>query len=89
MPKTKIIVYEAFKCDWDWTWDSGASQAALVVKNAPANVGDGRDSGLIPGLGRSPGEGNDNPPVFLPGESHGQSSWWTTVHGVTKRVGHD
>ena len=29
--------------------------------------------GLIPGLGRSPGEGNGNP-VFLPGESHGQRS---------------
>ena len=30
--------------------------------------------GLIPGLGRSPGEQHDNPPVFLPGESHGQRS---------------
>ena len=32
------------------------------------------DLGLIPGLGRSPGEGNGNPttPVFLPGEFHGQ-----------------
>ena len=28
--------------------------------------------GLIPGLGRSPGRGNGNPPIFLPGESHGQ-----------------
>ena len=36
------------------------------------NVG---DPGLIPGLGRSPGEGNGNPtPVFLPGKSHGQRS---------------
>ena len=32
-----------------------------VVKNPPANAGDIRDSGSIPGLGRSPGEGNDNP----------------------------
>ena len=31
-----------------------------------------RDLGLIPGLGRSPGEGNGNPPKFLPGEFHGQ-----------------
>ena len=23
-------------------------------------------------------------PVFLPGESHGQRSWWATVHGVAK-----
>ena len=30
-----------------------ASQVALVVKNQPANAGDVRDTGLIPGLGRS------------------------------------
>ena len=32
-----------------------------VVKNLPANAGDKRDIGLIPGSGRSPGEGNGNP----------------------------
>ena len=31
-----------------------ASQVVLVAKNPPANVGDARDAGLIPGLGRSP-----------------------------------
>ena len=36
-------------------------QVALVVKNPPANVGDIRDVGLIPGLGRSPGGGHSNP----------------------------
>ena len=34
---------------------------ALVVKNLPANAGDIRDVGSIPGLGRSPGGGHDNP----------------------------
>ena len=38
-----------------------ASQVTLVVKKPPANAGDIRDSGSIPGLGRSPGEGNGNP----------------------------
>ena len=38
-----------------------ASQVALVVKNLPANAGDTRDVGLIPGLGISPGGGNGNP----------------------------
>ena len=38
-----------------------ASQAALVVKTLPANAGDIRDVGLIPGLGRSPGVGNGKP----------------------------
>ena len=34
---------------------------ALVVNNLPANAGDIRDTGLIPGLGRSPGGRHDNP----------------------------
>ena len=33
----------------------------LVVKNLPMDAGDIRDAGSILGLGRSPGEGNDNP----------------------------
>ena len=37
------------------------SQVLLVVKNPPANAGDVRDLGSIPGLGRSLGEGNGNP----------------------------
>ena len=36
-------------------------QMALVVKNPPAHAGDIRDTGLIPGLGRSTGGGHDNP----------------------------
>ena len=43
-----------------------------MVKNLPANA---ELVGSIPGLGRSPGEGNDNPlQYFLPGKSHGQRS---------------
>ena len=41
-----------------------------MVKNLPADAGDLRDAGLIPGSGRSPGEGHGDPLVFLPGESH-------------------
>ena len=46
---------------------------ALEVKNLPANAGDVRNMGLIPGSGRSPGGEHGNPPtpVFLSGESHG------------------
>ena len=43
-----------------------------VVKNPPVNAGDTGDMGLIPGSGRSPGEGNGNTIVFLPGKPHGQ-----------------
>ena len=42
-----------------------------VVKNPPVNAGDTGDMGLIPGSGRSPGEGNGNTIVFLPGKPHG------------------
>ena len=38
-----------------------ASQVALVVKQLPVHAEDLRDVGSIPGLGRSPGEGNGNP----------------------------
>ena len=38
-----------------------AFQVALVVKNPPANEGDVRDVGSIPGSGRSPGGGHGNP----------------------------
>ena len=52
-----------------------ASQVVLVGKNPPANAGDARDVGSIPGLGRSPGVGNGNPlQYFLPGKFHGQRS---------------
>ena len=37
------------------------SQVALVVKNLPASAGDLREADMIPGLGRSPGEGNGSP----------------------------
>ena len=36
------------------------SQGSLVVKNLPANTGDARDLGSVPGLGRYPAEGNGN-----------------------------
>ena len=39
----------------------GPSQVALVVKKPPANAGDIRDMGLIPGSERYPGEGNGKP----------------------------
>ena len=41
------------------------------VKASACNVG---DLGSIPGSGRSPGEGWQPTPVFLPGEPHGQRS---------------
>ena len=46
-----------------------------VIKNPPANAGDTKDEGSIPGLGRSPGVGNGNPLQYSCLEkSHGQRS---------------
>ena len=57
-----------------------------VVKNLPANSG---DVGLIPGSGRSPGKGNDNPLQYsCLGNSMDRGAQRATVHGVT-RVQHD
>ena len=56
-----------------------------VVKNPPANAEDTRDTGSIPGSGRSSGIGNGNPlQYFLPGKYHGQRSLRATVHSVSK-----
>ena len=56
-----------------------------MVKNPPANPGDTRDVGLIPGLGRSLGEGNDNPLQYsCLGNPMDRESWRVTVHGVAK-----
>ena len=64
----------------------GASQVVLVVKNLPANAGDMRDAGSIPGLGRSPGGGHGNPLQYSCLKNPmDRGAWRATVHGVTKR----
>ena len=56
-----------------------------MVKNPPANSGDSRDEGLIPGSGRSSGEGNGNPLQYSFLENPmDRGTWWATVYGVTK-----
>ena len=66
-----------------------------MIKNLPANAGDTRDTGSIPGLGGSPGGRNGQPTlVFLPGESHGQrslagySSWGCKKLDTTEHIAH-
>ena len=58
---------------------------SIVVKNLPASVGDTRDLASIPGLGRSPGEGNDNPLQYSCLENPmDRGAWQATVHMVAK-----
>jgi len=62
-----------------------ASQMLLMVKNLPANAGDIRDVGSIPGLGRSPGGGHGNPLQYSCLENPmDRGAWQATVLGVTK-----
>ena len=57
----------------------------LVVRNPLANAKDIKDMGVVPGSGRSPGEGNGQPtPGFLPGKFHGQGSLVGYSHSVAK-----
>ena len=56
-----------------------------MVKNPAVNVGDIRDSGSIPGLGRSPGEGNGNSLQYSCLENPlDRGALWATVLGVAK-----
>ena len=59
---------------WRWWW-----------KNLPANAGDTRDSGLIPGSGRSPGGGHGNPLQYSCLENPvDRGAWQATVHRVAE-----
>ena len=70
------LLPEAFGYNSDTVFGSDSKESACNVE----------DLGSIPRLGRSPGRGHGNPPVFLPGESHGQRSLvGYIVHGVAKR----
>ena len=57
----------------------------LVAKNPPANAGDVRDTGSIPGSGRFPGGGHGNPLQYSCLEKPMvREAWQATVHGVTE-----
>ena len=56
-----------------------------VVKNLPTNAGDRRDSGSVPGLGRSPGGGQGNPLQYSGLENPmDRGASWAMVHWVAK-----
>ena len=55
---------------------------AQLVKNLPASAG---DTGLIPGLGKSPGGGNGNPLQYSCLDNPmDRGAWRATLHGITK-----
>ena len=60
---------------------------ALVVKDPPANAGDARDAGSIPGWGRSSGGGRGNPlQDSCLVNTMDKGAWRTRVHGSAKSL---
>ena len=56
-----------------------------MAKKPPANAGDIRDEGSVPGSGRCPGGGQGNPLQYSWLENPtDRGTWWATVHGVAK-----
>ena len=73
-------------CLFDNSYSDRGFPGGAEVKASACNVG---DLGSIPGLGRSPGEGNGNPLQYSCLENPVDGgAWWATVHG-SQRVGHD
>ena len=65
-----------------WGGETASWKIWLEVKLSTCNAG---DLGLIPGSGRSPGEGNGNPLQYSCLEnSTDRGTWWATVHGFLK-----
>ena len=61
----------------------------LEVKNMPINAEDIRDMGLIPGLGRSPGEGNGNPLQYFCQENPMEEETGGLQSMGSQRIRHD
>ena len=68
-----------------FTFDSIYLNIYSVGKESTCNMGDTGDEGLIPGLGRSSGGGNDNPLQYSCLENPiDRGAWWDIVQRVTK-----
>ena len=65
---------------------SSSSSSGSDGKESAGNAG---EPNSVPGLGRSPGEGNDNPLQYSCLEnSTDRGGWWVTIHGVSKSQTH-
>ena len=75
-------IFKVYVTTWSHCW---VSVVAQIVKNLP-----GMWETQVQSLGRKDSRRREwqPAPVFSPERSHGQRSWWTTVHGV-RRVGPD
>ena len=68
-----------------FTFDSIYLTIYSVGKESTCDMGDTGDEGLVPGLGRFSGGGNDNPLQYSCLENPmDRGTWWATAHRVTK-----
>ena len=84
-PNRVLLIYTLFFFFFKliYTLTEGISGES-VVKNPPANA---RDTGFVPGSGRSPGEGNSNPLQYSHlGNPMDRGAWRVTVHGLAKEL---
>ena len=73
---------ENITCQNLWDGAKASFPCSSVSKESACNAG---DPGLIPGLGRSPGEGNDNPLQYPCLENlMDRGAWWAAVHGFAE-----
>ena len=82
-----IVVFRAFKsqCELNTYYELFGLPGGTVVKNPPAGAGDLRESGAIPGSGRSPVVGNGNLlQCSCLKNPMGRGAGWAIVHGVAK-----
>ena len=71
----KFMTLDFLKTSWRFPGGSDGNESAYIEG----------DSGSIPGLGRSPGEGNGNPLQYSCLENFmDRGAWWATVQGVAK-----
>ena len=80
------VWFDVFIFDYIWCVQNELPGDA-VVKKPPANAGDSGDLGSIPGLGRSPGEGNGNPlQYYCLGNPMDRGAWWVTVQWMAEEL---
>jgi len=66
-------------------WINKGFLGGELVKNPPAKVGDTRDAGSIPGLGRPPEGGSGNPLQYFCLENFmDRGAWWATAQEITR-----
>ena len=88
LTRCSLLAWTSGNCHCHWSKAAGCSDflGGAVVMSLPAITGDGDP---IPGLGRSPGEGNGNPLQYSCLENPtGRGAWYTGSMG-SQRVGHD